>query len=278
MKWKTFKQRIKNEAPPSTQFYVNKKDGSARMLFRGQADFKWKLESTLERAGYPSMNLRRYMGYCESTRRFLGNLLPCDIEFDKGATIEAGEKIPNYEYAAFLRHHGFPSPLLDWSESPYVAAFFAFRAVLDGVKKVRIYGYRSHGRHGRSFEPAKPTLYSHGPFATVHERHAIQQCWYTWCVKKVEPVELEDKKAKFLDQHPNDDFEICPHEQGLPEEANEDGMSDSFFKWDIDATERELVMGELFQMNITPFSLFRNADSAVETAAMRLFNQFRGKS
>jgi hypothetical protein len=88
-------------------------------VFRGQASEKWKLESTLDR-----VLRKRGLKHDELVRQ--GHLEAFQL-----AT--RGRRGPNppllskeNDWWALGQHHGLATPLLDWTTSPYVAAYFSF--------------------------------------------------------------------------------------------------------------------------------------------------------
>ena len=97
------------------------------LLFRGQSKAEWKLESSLERI-YKTMPEEKYYRKIRILRPHLvsclGNSVP-EFNFNDYKCNELLAVPPGLEYLTFLRHCGFPSPLLDWSLSPFIAAFFA---------------------------------------------------------------------------------------------------------------------------------------------------------
>ncbi len=116
-----------------------------RMLFRDYYQMISKIKSQVE-----SLTGREWPipEYPEMAKRLES------YEFDYDLW---GGRCPGHAYMAYLRHHGFPSPLLDWTRSPYVAAFFAFhKAAEESGERVSVYVLSERRHRIRSITAIRP--------------------------------------------------------------------------------------------------------------------------
>ncbi|ELI0637504.1 FRG domain-containing protein [Vibrio harveyi] len=89
------------------------------VIFRGQRDSSWGIESTLTRL---AKNTRSELtGYQLESLQLENFILKA-----RGLRGSNPAKLEPLEYWALGQHYGLATPLVDWTESLYIAAYFAF--------------------------------------------------------------------------------------------------------------------------------------------------------
>ncbi len=225
--------------------------------FRGQSDVAWPLQSTLARRFATAKIDPR--AFTEQESRILRI-------FQRKAHLFI-DKVPDEEdsfrWLAMMQHHGAPTRLLDFTWSPYVAAFFALenateQAAVWAINVRELFGQRvSLGRgRGRSFPPG------------MREKGNYEKFFLPNRFFFLAPGEPNVMNQRLIAQ--SGTF-IVPSTLGEPVEdivKRYKNWQNVLVKFKLPTVKlRERAMYELYNMNITQYTLFPGLDGLARSMA-----------
>lgn len=259
--WSEFIATVKDIFSEYGTHKLGKYELTNRILFRGQANAEWPLETTLERFSKRDWRVQTYAELASRcgpevesfTDRDWGLLSWDELTkwFESYDPIKKG--LPDYSFWIYLRQHGFPSPLLDWTASPYLAAFFAVCERTE-AERAAVYAYIETPEGGKGGFVGSKAISVQGPYIRAHRRHFLQQSWYTIC------TELR-----------NDSYCFACHEDVF---AQGSSHQDVLIKITLPRCERLAILSELGKMNITDFSLFQTEEALMKSLAIEEIEKY----
>ena len=236
-------------------------------IFRGQSNAQWELQTSLERSKI-----------VDTFPEFEDELLN---DFRKGLKFYLNdESLPEttLEHFSLLQHFGAPSRLLDFTKSPYIAAYFAFEHADEEIEEVAIWvvnkislfqraAYYFQRKIGVTLGRSNYT-YDDATFASVFEKskEGDFNCIF--------PTEPNNQNQRFYLQQSIFLAQGNPYEPLLNQMdfIKEENLAKTFIKVTLPTSERKRALRDLQKMNINRASLFPGLDGFAKSLLLKYGN------
>ena len=227
--WSSFKTVIEGLSP-------------RRYIFRGQPQ-PWPLQTSFHRTRRKDL-----VRYADEDVRHLIELLSPYLR----NKVDGNDPSDLAAIYSIAQHHGYPTPMLDWSYSPYIAAFFAYRRIPENPSSssVRILAFDAQQwandeQPTVSFSTAPPSVNVVRAMPTDNPRLVPQQGVFTltnlWSPEDFILLREQDNRKRYLRA------------------------------FDLPLSARPEILHELSTMGVTAASLFPGVDGTCEALRGRLF-------
>ena len=289
--WEDFKAKIDKINRKISSY--GKCSDNYTQRFRGQANAEWNLEPSLYRElkanDLPTeISIRDYYRFSfipslqQLNEPLKLNIKSCDFikridqddywkdrlkKFTENISKNINYDLPYFKEMTILRHYDLISPLLDWTASPYIAAYFAFSPTPSNPKnKVAIFYCQHTSGSGHSFSSDYPKIINK-EYNITHERHIRQQSSFTYSIK------LKDYPNMQKSVGPSQTMVFCSHEKAFENRftATENNEYDQLKKYTLPASERIKALKDLKTMNLLDFSLFDTKEAMVKSVSNSVF-------
>ena len=215
-------------------------------VFRGQRESAWRLQSKWDRYAEQQDAIpetdRAIAGRNETPHSLLERFKTC---FIGTPGVETTSLTPE-QWMAIGRHHGLITPLLDWTRSPFVAAFFALKELL----------------------PIDAELGCLNPLSTVTlDGHvAIWELPLVSACNNFDHFKFVSTRHDFAHRQRAQSalFSLCDHpdHRSLDSYLASKGYAHCLKEYEVPKADALIAMQDLTLMNITDSTMFPDGDGA----------------